>query len=646
MKIISPPLTPESSGALATRRTPWALWVFLCCLAIQVGVVLQLSDSLHFPPSAGDTAFYRDWALKIRGDVPWVPGEVNSPGTTFYGMPGYAYLLAGLYSVTGGYHPDRSPEIIGLLQAFAQAGTATFLFLLARRAFGGRSHEENRRGLTLGWLAALLWAFYTPAQVFSAIHMPQAWLVCAFWGCLYWVTAPRAGRGFSLVRPWLAVGLLIGVMSMLVASLLMLLPLICIAIALSTEKKFLARIGQFLAAVTLLFSGVFLGSSPCWIHNFYRAHDPVLFSAHDGVNFYIGNHEGANGYTHIPPELPGSQRELLDASISIAERELGRGPLPRSAVSRFWKERALSWISHSQFSWMKLLCVKVDNYWNAFQYDDLSLLRPLRDDALPFPGLRWAHLVPFALAGLLSLRRWPHLGWTAGALLLILAALLPVFVTERYRLLAAPGLVLLALGGVAWLWERLSAGRHLGPTVTYALLLAAAAFWTTQPRPADLWSLSYLNEGTRYLTAASEATPEDATPLLARAESALSAANAYLPGSSPTLFALGNLWMARKQPAQAQPFFEQSVAANPTNYRALANLAQVYRTLGRPADALPLLREAARLDPETARRWFALAETCQQLSLLPEARTAIQNAVRLAPNNPDIAALARDLAPK
>ena len=56
-----------------------------------------------------------------------------------------------------------------------------------------------------------------------------------------------------------------------------------------------------LAAAVVLVAGVYPGASPCWMHNYFIAQEPVMLSAHSGLNFYIGNNPLATGYPKIRP---------------------------------------------------------------------------------------------------------------------------------------------------------------------------------------------------------------------------------------------------------------------------------------------------------------------------------------------------------
>jgi tetratricopeptide (TPR) repeat protein len=71
------------------------------------------------------------------------------------------------------------------------------------------------------------------------------------------------------------------------------------------------------------------------------------------------------------------------------------------------------------------------------------------------------------------------------------------------------------------------------------------------------------------------------------------------------LTGLGSLYMARRDPERAVPFYEKAVSIQPTNLSATFNLGYALHLIGRSKDALPLLSKAvsvfeqvpARLSP-------------------------------------------------
>ena len=78
--------------------------IFLGVFLLRLSVLLRLTHSPLLLPTRGDMHFYNDWAQEI------VRGQFTQ-SLAFYGLPGYAYLLAVLYKVFG-----ENPFVPGLLQ--------------------------------------------------------------------------------------------------------------------------------------------------------------------------------------------------------------------------------------------------------------------------------------------------------------------------------------------------------------------------------------------------------------------------------------------------------------------------------------------------------------------------------------------------
>jgi tetratricopeptide (TPR) repeat protein len=608
------------------------MFVWLGVFFMQFIVLNTIAASRHFLPDGDDMKFYNDWAKRILG------GQFTD-GKAFYGLPGYAYALAGIYKASGGYSHWYSPYLVGQLQAALHALTATWLFLLARRTFGGEAPDEKRRGTAIGVLAAAAWACFTPAQVFSAILMPTAWVVCAYWGMVYWLVLVHGRRTASWWRPWLWMGLLAGISAMMVATILMLLPLAVVAIALTVGRgnPLRGRLLPVAAAVVVLMAGVYAGCAPVWIHNYFIAKDRVLLSAHDGLNFYLGNHATSNGYTKIPTGLRASQEGLLKDSLTIPEKMAGH-PLKRSEASAFWKEKGKAFIREQPVAWMRLLWRKFENFWNAFQYDDLSILKLLHDEKAVPPGLRFGFAAALGLpALLLCWRRWPRSRWVAGGVLLHMAALMPVFITERYRLAAAPGLMLLAAAGLWLLWENITARSWDKVALQFALTAVCAWFVSQPQRDIGLWSLDFYKAGIRATEGRTEALAQNEAKLaaayLGSARRNLETAYAYVPNNPDITFALGNVWYYNRDNARAKLCFERAIrlgaAAGQPHDGALNNLGVIALTEKRPKDAELLFQRSIQAEPGDAKTWSLLAEACRDQGDIAHAEIAITQAIKL-----------------
>lgn len=614
---------------ISLKSIPIAGWIFVLVLLLRLVVLVRLSGSPFLLPSHGDTHFYNEWALRI------LHGEWTDH-RAFYGLPLYAYLLAAIYKVFG-----YNPFLPGLIQACLDAGTAVVIYQIALATFRSEgsqfrenspAHWTGRRAELIGGGAALGWALFQPAAAYSVILMPTSWLVFIFWLVVLEIvkrsTAPR-------LRGWFCLGLLIGFAAMGIATILFLLPLLLVALftrwrrPINDGRRWAA---QFSAAAAL-FVGVGLGTSPSWIHNCFVARDPVFLSAHSGVNFWIGNNPMATGYPRLPPGLPAGQQAMLQDSIHIAEAAAGH-PLRRSEVSRYWSDQASAYIRHNFGAWLKLLGLKIVNFCSAFQYDDLSLISTLREEGVLFPGLRFGIVAALGLPGmLLAWKRFPLSRWIAAAILLHLVSLLSVFVTERYRLAAVPGLLLLAAFGMWELW-------YAGATVnyrragTYLGLLALSTWFVSIPkREPTLWALDAYNSGRQALE----------TGDLARAEGRLQLARAYVPDNVETNFALANLRLAQGNIAAAKALYLIALESAPTHIGALNNLGVVALQEHQGATAVGYFRQACAQEPSNAKAHFLLAKGLLSTGDKMAAVIEVNRAIALNPAQPEFLALRNEM---
>ncbi|MCX6966621.1 MAG: hypothetical protein NTZ46_02390 [Verrucomicrobia bacterium] len=551
-------------GMLSKRSLPDFAWVFVFALAVRLLVLSRFGDSAYFLPTSEDMKFYADWARRIAS------GNLTDH-RAFYGLPGYPFFLGGIFALVG-----FDPFAVGVLQALSEAAIAALLFQIAAWAFPGP------RARAIGGLAALGWTFFQPAQAFSVILMPTTWAVLTFWGIFCW-SARTESR--SPWRPWLGMGLLTGLVATMVATVFFVLP-----IPIAAAVRNLRKPGAIVAAAVCLLGGVFLGTSPCWVHNYFVAGEPVFLSAHSGLNFWVGNNPVANGYPKLPPGLRTSQDGMLKDSIRLAEAAAGH-PLPRAEVSRYWSAKASAYIHEHPREWLRLMAAKIKNLWNAAQYDDLSIITPLREEGVITPGLRFGWVAGLALPGLfLAWRRSPRSRWIAAAVCLHMAALLPVFVTERYRLAAVPGLLLLAAYGLSALQEALFSRRLRDAGVWLGAGAAAYLFVTLPQHESSLLWLDTYNSGLKALE----------TDNLPRARAKLEHALAFVPENAEVNASLGNYWLHVSDFPRAKWFYQRALRLDPKTLGALNNLALIEMTESHFAVAKELLAVALQIEPDDA----------------------------------------------
>lgn len=601
-------------------------YIFAAVLLVRLYGLVHLTNSPLLLPSQGDMHFYNEWAQRI------VQGRFTDH-LAFYGLPLYAYLLAAIYGL-GGYNPFAP----GFLQACLDAGTAVLIYQIAIRIFGSQGARRlsppllisDNAAPVIGVCAASGWAFFLPAQAYSVILMPTAWLVFVFWFIVWQIVKANTALG---ARRCLLLGLLIGVTAMGIATILFAVPLLVAAILIrpktrqadslhggGRESWKLALPGK-LAALATLVIGVLAGTSPAWLHNRFVADDAVFLSAHSGVNFWIGNNPAANGYPRIPPGLRAGQQAMLTDSIRGAEAAAGR-PLKRSEVSAFWSAKATSYIAENPAAWVRLLLVKITNFWNAFQYDDLSIITNLREGGVVLPGFRFGIVAALALPGMvLAAFSNPASRWVLAAVFLHMASLLGVFVTERYRLAAVPGLLLFAAFGLYTFWWAIATMRF-GRVGLYSVLLAlAVCFVSVRRGDAELWALDPYNSGLYGLE----------THQLRAAEEKLTLAYAYVPQNAEVNFALGNLQLARGDVAGARIWYERTLALNPRHEGSFNNLGVLALQEGDAKSATKFFENALAIEPADAKTHYLLARAALAAGDAARALAEVEIALRLNP---------------
>jgi len=580
-------------------------YVFAAVLLVRLFVLGRLAGSAFLLPTRGDMHFYDAWAQKVVG------GQLTDHHA-FYGLPGYAYLLAGLYKLCG-----YGPYVPELLQALLDAGTALLLYKISLAL---APQPDGRRGQIAGLMAAAAWAFCVPAQTYAAVLMPTAWFIFVFWFILWRIIKSQSAPDW-----WeaLLLGLLVGLTATAIATILFLIPLLFCAIGLKPAIP--ARSHFRIVGCALVLLGIAIGTSPCWLHNYFIARDRVFLSAHSGINFWIGNNPDANGYPRFPPGLRAGQAAMLQDSIDVAESVAGH-PLKRGEVSQYWSAKARDYIADHPLAWLRLLGLKLRNFWSAFQYDDLSIITNLREQGVTFPGIYFGLLAALALPAMILTWNTARLGrWITGAIFLQMLALLPVFTTERYRLPIVPGLAVFAAFGLVTLFSNLAAG-NVRPVLSYAMLLVVSTLFVSWPqRGLSLWALDAYNSGWQALESGN----------LSLAERKLELARAYVPDNAETNFALGNLKLAQNDTSAASSLYLTTLRLDPRHRGAINNLGVLALENGQPEMAEQRFREALAIDGRNPKTHFLLAKTLIAKGQNGNARAEIDRALALKPDQPE-----------
>ncbi|HVG23587.1 MAG TPA: glycosyltransferase family 39 protein, partial [Thermoanaerobaculia bacterium] len=407
-------------------------------------VALQLDKHPLLQPETGlDTSAYVELARRVvAGDLALGPG-------LYYVSPLYIYFLAVVYGAT------KSFTAVRIVQAALGTCAVLFVFLTAREWFGKRA----------AWIAAVLLALTGVVTWYETLLL-QSSLDVALTALALWLLTLALRRDSARIA--LLAGVTFGVASLNRPNLFA--AAVLIALLLVVLRRW--RSGVLLAI------GVVVGLAPVTLRNIVVANQWSLVSSHGGINFYIGNGEGATGYFHAVPGMRSTVEGLAGDARRIAEQAQGRR-LTDAEVSSYYSGLAWRWIRAHPFAWIRLLLWKTYGVFNAahlsipfsytfYAYDAGTLLRVL------FIG-PWL-LIPLGLFGLATRRPLDraYLAWLS-FVPAYTASVVLFFITERYKL---PLYVAFAIGAGAAVDALMTRERRrVAMSIAVLALLAIACNW-------------------------------------------------------------------------------------------------------------------------------------------------------------------------
>ena len=226
--------------------------------------------------------------------------------------------------------------------------------------------------------------------------------------------------------------------------------------------------------------------------------------------------------------------------------------------------------------------------------------------------------------------RFPRPNRVAAAVPLHLFPRLTVFVTERYRLVAVPGLFLFAAIGIWELWSTLVTGGYHRIALYLGLLAASTWFVSLPQREPSLWALDSYNSGLR----------AQQTNNLVSAERTFDFAYAYSPQNAELNFALGNLRLAQGNVPAAKRFYLGTLRLDSAHSGAWNNLGLIALQEEHWKIAAAYFERALEGNQSDGKVFYLLAEAQFRAGNLLAADTAIGRALALNPSQPEFHTLA------
>jgi Tfp pilus assembly protein PilF len=244
--------------------------------------------------------------------------------------------------------------------------------------------------------------------------------------------------------------------------------------------------------------------------------------------------------------------------------------------------------------------------------------------------LRFGLVAALALPGILfALRLAPQSGWVLCAVLLHMLSLLSVFVTERYRLAAVPGVLLFASCGLVELWRSCVRANYVRVGIYLALLAPATLFVTIAKKDPALWALDPYNSGWQALDSKN----------FALAKEKLELAYAYVPQNAEINFALGNLQLEQGDKTGAKAWYRETLKIDRTHEGSWNNLGVLALEEQRWSLAIQFFQTALRLSPNDAKTHYLLARAFHGSGDIAQARDHLETALRLRPGQAEFVEL-------
>lgn len=339
--------------------------------------------------------------------------------------------------------------------------------------------------------------------------------------------------------------------------------------------------------------GLALARAP-WTEHFH------LLGGSGGVNFYLGNKQGADGKVPRQDRPVTYGAEYRDSVQVFAEEvyreQAGHRPSSPGQISRYWLGRGMAEIGADPVAWIGLMARKMvylvgnreipNNKNFAFMTEHES--RWLR--ILP---VRWWWLLALAPLGV-------GLAWTRGdrrfllwVVLFVLsyaAGILLFFVNSRFRLPLWPCLAMLASGGLLSLWDAARGRRwpRLAGRLTVAGVVACASLACALAMPPESYARDFFFRSIAHLEKGQ----------LEEAEADARRGVELDPTDAAAIFQLGSVALARGHHQGALESFERAAELLPGEPRIWNNLGVTLERLKHPAEAYPLYLRALGLAPD------------------------------------------------
>lgn len=596
---MSKPKRPTS--AIEQTQGPGRVWLFVALaltFVIRLWFVLSMRGQpfSFIGPQYVDSYFYHKWAVEIISGNFW-------GSDVFFLRPLYPYLLAILYSIFG-----QHVLPVQLFQTLLATASCFFLFDTTRRMFGARPALFAAFGFALTGILVLYTGTLLYVEITIFLSLLSLWLVLIA-GSRLWL--------------WILTGVSFGLLVICRPEMLAVLPFLLLWLWRGPLASRLSPLASRLGPA-LMTAVAFAVIAVVPVRNYIVARDPVLFTAHSGINFYYGNNPAADGTWQPTRELEKgvgfSHERLKQISRTIEGKEVNP-----SQASAYWTSQGLKFITSRPLAYLRLEARTFLFFLSNYEVPNDYYPETARAASIPLKlaFVNFGLVLALGLAGMFF--AWPRRGQVMPAYLFVAAYLLSAlvfYVLSRLRAPVFPFLLMFAGYGLSELPEALRKWKSARTAIGLAVAVAVSVGANLIPLQTRTYSAqAWTQMGNIYLTMHK---PGPAVNAFNRALVALP--NYYY---ARYCLVLGLASMGRTADAEAEyRDLERAVggSAETRNVERLAAARTAIAQSAGPDD--PFRSQALRLASARlaiARRDFATAESLYRASLAEDSTDAETN---------------------
>jgi 4-amino-4-deoxy-L-arabinose transferase-like glycosyltransferase len=329
-------------------------WVVIIGFALRLGLIL-IAHTYKFKACDHDFSF--GWEMGRIGRAIATGRGFADPfdgqtGPTAWEPPLYPYLIAGVFRLTGVY-THWSALILLAINSVLSALTCIPIFLIAKRCF------SEKVAVWTAWM----WAVLPSVMYWSTRWVWETSLAALLLALIFWLTLKL--EDLDGVQPWLAFGLLWGVVALTNSSLLSFLPVSGLWAWYRRWKQGKSS----LAGVALAFIFFAAMIAPWLVRNYETFGKFIFIRSNFGAELRLGNGPGADGtwmsWVHPSQNVVEMRRyQQLGELGYVAARRREALDFIRADYGRF------AWISVKRFIY----------YWGGLpRSSEIPALAPLKN---------------------------------------------------------------------------------------------------------------------------------------------------------------------------------------------------------------------------------------------------------------------------